>query len=68
MVKLYYPPAALLVQGTKDFVELGGAQCILAMDEEKQFIVISDVFWSSLGKILEGSGHFRSNRKDHYAT
>jgi len=44
MVKLYYPPAALLPQGTKDFVELGGAQCILAMDEDKQFIVVSDLF------------------------
>jgi hypothetical protein len=47
MVKLYYPPQALLAQGNKDFVELAGAKCILAIDENRQFIVVSDI-WGEL--------------------
>ena len=44
MVKLYYPPAALLPQGNRDYVELAGAKCLLAMDEEKNLIVLSNIF------------------------
>jgi hypothetical protein len=44
MVKLYYPPAALLPMANREFVELAGAKCILAMNEEKQLFVISNVF------------------------
>jgi hypothetical protein len=44
MVKLYYPPVALLPRGNQNFVELAGAKCILAMDDEKQFLIVSDIF------------------------
>jgi hypothetical protein len=47
MVKLYYPPQALLPQSTPEFVELAGAKCILAIDQDRQLIVVSDL-WGEL--------------------
>jgi len=44
MVKFYYPPAALLPQASSESVELAGAKCIIAIDEERQFYNIMNIF------------------------
>ncbi len=44
MVKFYYPPAALLPHGNRESVELAGAKCIIAIDEEREFYNISNIF------------------------
>ena len=43
-MRLYNPPVALLPKGDRYSVELAGAKCILAMDEEKELIKITDIF------------------------
>ena len=44
MVRLYYPPAALLPHANRDVVELAGAKCLIAIDDEKEFFTISNIF------------------------
>ncbi len=44
MVKFYYPPVALLPQANVESVELAGAKCIIAVDEERQFYNIINIF------------------------
>ncbi|UYP47442.1 hypothetical protein NEF87_003727 [Candidatus Lokiarchaeum ossiferum] len=59
-MRLYNPPVALLPKGDKYSVELAGAKCILAMDEEKEFIKISDIFSElSQGEFWKGKENIR---------
>ncbi|MHA1720073.1 MAG: hypothetical protein ACTSWX_03550 [Promethearchaeota archaeon] len=56
MAKLYHPPPALLAKGTKLYVELAGSKSFLAMDEEKDFINIRNIFDElSLGEYWRGN-------------
>ncbi|MHA1583979.1 MAG: hypothetical protein ACTSVU_04620 [Promethearchaeota archaeon] len=54
-MRLYNPPSALLPHGDKYKVELAGAKCFLAIDDEKEFINIGNVFQEiSMGEFWKG--------------
>ena len=44
MAKLYHSPPALLPKGNRKYVELAGSKSFLAIDEEKDFINIRNIF------------------------
>ncbi|QEE15481.1 hypothetical protein DSAG12_01307 [Promethearchaeum syntrophicum] len=44
MAKLYHSPPALLPKGTRKYVELAGSKSFLAIDEEKDFINVRNIF------------------------
>ena len=59
-MRLYGPPTALLPKGDKYSVELAGAKILLAMDEEKEFINIGNIFTElSRGEFWQGQENIR---------
>ena len=44
MTKLYHPSPALLAKSTRQYVELAGSKSFLAIDEEKDFINVRNIF------------------------
>ena len=59
-MRLYDPPSALFPKGSKYSVELAGAKILLAMDEEKEFHNIGDIFTElSRGDFWRGQENIR---------